>query len=102
MNSNFIASILCKLDKEKFSFLDSKNILWKWINDEWIGKRSVYTFDCKASWLEDVKEEEVRSWWCEGKHADYNEIFIKTKILDIKTTEEIKNETKILSRTSCK
>jgi len=55
-------------------FLDSNNILWKTHNSEWIGKRSVWTFDFRACWLEDTDISNVKSWWC-GKDADYNEIF---------------------------
>lgn len=40
--TNDLMSIFCK-NFEKSSFLDSKNIIWKHINGEWIGKRSVWT-----------------------------------------------------------
>ena len=57
------------------SMLDSNNIIWKLVNDKWIGKRSVWTYDFRACWLEDTTIENVKSWWCGGKDADYTEIF---------------------------
>lgn len=58
------------------SFLDSDNILWKVVYGEWIGKRSVWTFDFTACWLEDTDAENVSKWWC-GEDADYQEIFYR-------------------------
>jgi len=58
------------------SFLDKNNILWKIVNDKYIGKRSVWCYDFTACWIEDTKFENIKSWWC-GKDADYNEIFTK-------------------------
>ena len=63
----------------KSSYLDSKTILWKWIDDKWIGKRSVYTFDLAAKWIEDTSEENIKKYWC-GIDADYTEIFTKENI----------------------
>lgn len=74
MNSNKLGSLFCK-NLEKSSFLDSNNIVWKWVDDNWIGKRSVWTFDFCACWLEDTTINNVKSWWCDGKDADYMEIF---------------------------
>ena len=76
MKTNTLASKICT-EENKYNFLDSNNILWKWVNDEWIGKRSVYTFDLRACWLEDTTIDKVRSFWCGGKDADYNEIYKK-------------------------
>ena len=76
MNTNTLASKICT-EENKFTFLDSNNIVWKWIDGEWIGKRSVYTFDLRVCWLEDTTIDNVRSFWCGGKDADYNEIFKK-------------------------
>ena len=61
---------------ETASFLDKDKILWRIINNEWIGKRSVWTVDWEACWLEDITLEDIKSWWC-GKDSDYNEIFTK-------------------------
>jgi hypothetical protein len=72
--TNKIGEALCIAFGETASFLDSKNIVWKKINNEWIGKRSVWTFDFRACWLEDTEIENVKSWWC-GEKSDYNEIF---------------------------
>lgn len=55
-------------------FLDSDNILWKIVDGKWIGKRSVWTFDFRACWLEDTTVDNVKTWWC-GKDSDYSEIF---------------------------
>lgn len=56
--------------------LDHNNIEWKLVEGKWIGKRSVWTFDFRACWLEDTTIENVKSWWC-GKDADYTEIFYR-------------------------
>ena len=74
ISSNKVASFFCK-HNEKSSFLDSNNIVWKWIDNNWIGKRSVWTFDFRACWLEDTTIDNIKSFWCGGKEADYNEVF---------------------------
>jgi hypothetical protein len=76
--TNVVGELISKELNGKCSFLDKNNILWKLIDDEWIGKRSVYTFQLRPCWLEDASLENIRSWWC-GKDADYNEIFKRTK-----------------------
>lgn len=76
ITNNLFASIISKKN-ENTSFLDSKNIVWKWINNKWIGKRSVWTFDFRACWLEDTEVKNVKSFWCGGIDANYNEIFTK-------------------------
>lgn len=76
ITSNLLASVFCKKN-EKASFLDKKNIVWKWVNNKWIGKRSVWTFDLRACWLEDTTNDNIKSWWCGGKDADYTEIFLR-------------------------
>ena len=55
-------------------YLDKNNILWRIVDDEWVGKRSVWTFDYRACWLEHTTKDNVKSWWC-GENADYYEIF---------------------------
>lgn len=55
-------------------FLDKDNIAWKFVGDEWIGKRSVWTYDYRACWLEETTKDNVKSWWC-GENADYSEVF---------------------------
>jgi hypothetical protein len=69
---------LCKelIKGTKYRFLDKNNISWRWVDSEWIGKRSVWTFDFRACWLEETTLENVKKWWC-GKESDYNEIFKK-------------------------
>lgn len=62
------------LQGTSYRFHDKNNIGWKWVNNEWIGKRTVWTFDFRACWLEETTLCNVKSWWC-GKNADYNEIF---------------------------
>lgn len=62
------------MDCSRYSFLDQNNISWKKRNDEWIGKRSVWTKDNRACWLEETGIQNIDTWWC-GKDADYNEIF---------------------------
>ena len=59
----------------KGGMLDGNNVVWKVVDGEWIGKRSVWTFDRRACWLEDTTIDNVKSWWCGGEHADYTEIF---------------------------
>ncbi len=75
--SNVVGEIICK--KLKAPFLDENNIVWKMINEEWIGKRSVWTKDWRSCWLEDTTINNVKTWWCGGKDADYTEIFKRTK-----------------------
>jgi hypothetical protein len=58
-------------------FLDKNNILWKVVNGQWIGKRSVWTKDWRACWLEDTEIDNIESWWSGSKDADYNEIFYR-------------------------
>jgi hypothetical protein len=75
--SNFeLGRLICSKNKDKYSFLDKNNILWKFKNDVFIGKRSVFTKNFKSCWLEEVEECDIKSWWC-GKDSDYNEIFKK-------------------------
>lgn len=71
-----ITNDLCKelVKDTNFRFLDENNISWRWVDNKWIGKRSVWTFDYKACWVEETTIENVKSWWC-GKNEDYNEIF---------------------------
>ena len=56
------------------AYLDSDNILWKLIDDQLIGKRSVLTFDLRTCWIEETEINNIKSWWC-GKDSDYSEIF---------------------------
>jgi len=74
--SNSIGSVISKHYNSRM--LDENKISWRWVNGEWIGKRSVWTYDFKACWLEDTTKENVKNWWC-GKDADYTEIFTKNK-----------------------
>lgn len=78
-NTNVVGELISKELKGKCCFLDGNNVLWKLVDNEWIGKRSVYTFQLRACWLEDAKPEDIRDWWCGGKDADYSEIFKRTK-----------------------
>lgn len=66
---------LIKASKKDLLYLDKNNIVWKLVDNEWIGKRSVWTFDFKACWLEETQPSNVKSWWCGGKDSDYTEIF---------------------------
>ena len=43
-------------------YLDCNNILYKKVNDEWIGKRSVYTHTLRAVWIDEATEEETRDY----------------------------------------
>lgn len=77
MLSNIIGEVISRKCIElEPSFLDSNNIVWKIINDKWIGKRSVWTFDFRSCWLEDTTIDNVKSWWC-GVDSDYEEIFYR-------------------------
>jgi hypothetical protein len=74
-NINIIGEAIVRIwTKNKGSFLESNNILWKIVDDKWIGKRSVWTYDLRSCWLEDTTANNVKSWWC-GENSDYNEIF---------------------------
>jgi hypothetical protein len=72
--SNILGEVMCKSFEENYSFLDKNNIIWKMVNGEWIGKRSVWTKDRRGCWLEDTTIDNVKSWWC-GEDSDYIEIF---------------------------
>jgi hypothetical protein len=74
--SNSIGSVISKHYNSRM--LDVNKISWRWVNGEWIGKRSVWTYDFKACWLEETTKENVKSWWC-GEEADYTEIFTTKK-----------------------
>lgn len=56
------------------SYLDKDNILWKVVDNKWIGKRSIWSSDNRACWLEELGQNRVKSWWC-GEGADYAETF---------------------------
>lgn len=74
--SNVIGEAIVRNCPEiKGSMLDANNIVWKVVDEKWIGKRSVWTFDKRACWLEDTTIDNVKSWWCGGENADYNEVF---------------------------
>lgn len=56
------------------AILDGKDILWKFINGKWVGKRSVFTRENSVEWLENTTPEKIK-WWTCGVDADYNETF---------------------------
>lgn len=72
--NNILGEAIVRGFDKPASLLDGNNILWKVVDKEWIGKRSVWCIGNRACWLEDVKTEDVKSWWC-GEDADYAEIF---------------------------
>jgi len=76
--SNIIGeAIVRSCDDIKGSMLDVNNIVWKVVSGKWVGKRSVWTFDRRACWLEDTTLENVKSWWCGSENANYNEVFYR-------------------------
>lgn len=79
MNNEVVENIACEALVRSItngSALDHNNLLWKVVDGKWIGKRSVWTHDRRACWLEDATHEDVQSWWC-GEHADYAERFAR-------------------------
>lgn len=76
--NNLIAEKILRRCNIKGSFLDSQNVLWKLIDNKLVGKRSVWTYDNRACWLEETTPENVKDWWCDGKSADYDELFYRT------------------------
>lgn len=76
ISSDILSESIIRTLDDKACFLDKNNIVWKVVNNKWIGKRSVWTFDFRACWLEDTILENVKSWWC-GIDSDYTEIFIR-------------------------
>ena len=60
-------------------FLDSNNILWKYKDNKYIGKRAIQTKDLRQVWIEDVNKEDIKSYMS-GKEADYKEIFTQINI----------------------
>lgn len=75
MSNHLLIQLLLLYLKPKSCYLDENNIIWKHIDDKFIGKRSVWTNDFRACWLEDTTLDNIKSWWC-GKDANYDEIFI--------------------------
>jgi hypothetical protein len=73
ISNNNYAEIISRITGGRY--LDNNNISWRLIDRIWIGKRSVWTFDFRAVWLEETTIENVKSWWCGGKDMDYEEIF---------------------------
>ena len=61
-------------EKIGMSFLNNDNVLFIPLNGEFIGKRSVWTKDKKAMWLEETTPENIKTYWC-GKDADYTQTF---------------------------
>ena len=53
------AKLITSLDKSKYTFLDSNNILHKWVNDEFIGKPAVQTKDLTIKWFDEVNPEDI-------------------------------------------
>jgi hypothetical protein len=79
---NAIAEVLVGITGGRY--VDVNKIAWKLVNDKWIGKRSVWTYDFRACWLEDTTIENVKSWWC-GEDADYSETFTRKQYINLKT-----------------
>ena len=73
--SNAIAEILVRSFGGRL--LDHNKISWKLLEGKWVGKRSVWTFDFRACWLEETTIENVKSWWCGGIVADYAEVLYR-------------------------
>ena len=46
--SNLIGEVLSEALGGECSFLDKNNIVWKLVNDKWIGKRSIWTKDWRS------------------------------------------------------
>jgi len=64
------------MEKNKtVSILDKNNILWKCVDGELIGKRSVWTFCYTACWIEDTTQDNIKSYWAGGKDVNYKEVF---------------------------
>jgi hypothetical protein len=83
VTSNVIGELIVRKNTNiKASMLDSNNILWKLVNDKWVGKRSVWTVKNSACWLEDAMLENIKSWWC-GLGEDYNEEFYRPSLVCI-------------------
>lgn len=73
--SHIIGETIIKAFPEiKGSMLDADNILWRFIDGKFIGKRSVQLNNKKVCWLEDTQPENVKNWSC-GRNADYSQIF---------------------------
>lgn len=77
ISANSLSEAIVRLAKNNADLLDNNNFVWKVIDGEWVGKRSVWTFDNTACWLEETTPENVKSWWCGGIDADYKECFYR-------------------------
>lgn len=73
-----VSNVFCESIARSFggniSMLDANYILWRVLDGEWIGKRSVCTYDFLACWIEHTDRVNVKIWWC-GIDANYSEIF---------------------------
>lgn len=80
-SSKVLSNIFCEsfigVIDPSYTMLDGDNVVWKYSKGRWIGKRSVWTIDRRACWLEDTTESNVKNWWCGGREADYEETFIR-------------------------
>jgi hypothetical protein len=85
----FCETLIRAIGKENNpSLLDGNNVVWQLVDGKWMGKRSVWTFDFKACWLEETTVDNVKSWWCGGKNADYTEIFYRDEQLTLKSANQ--------------
>ena len=53
---NFCKALTKRIGGEYF---DSDNILWKWVDGEFIGKYAVQTKNLTIKWLDDVRPDEI-------------------------------------------
>lgn len=73
---NQLAEKLCRTVNKFHAYQDENNIVWKLVDNLWVGKRSVWTHDFRAVWLEETTVDNVKSWWC-GTCSDYKEVFYR-------------------------
>jgi hypothetical protein len=56
--------------------LDQNNILWRFVDGRYIGKRQVTIFGNGFCWLENTTKDNVK-YWPHGEDADYSQIFYR-------------------------
>ena len=83
MDSNDFARGICALitkcpniDSEP-SFLDKDNILWRFTEHGWFGKRAVFTTEFRNIWLEELRDNEEVKYWLHPEDSHWHEIFSK-------------------------
>lgn len=72
---NKLVNHIININPDKYSYLDSKNILWKIIEGKIIGKRCIDTVDRGIRWKDELLPSDKIYKWLHPESADYEQIF---------------------------